>query len=457
VMGNSNYKFASLLKNPKNDAELMKTTLQNLGFEVICVTDATRETMLNAIKQFREKIKDAQVTFFYYAGHGMQAKGINYLIPVDVNLETIDDAELYAVALGTIIKSFQDYNDKMNIVVLDACRNNPFRNLEHKIRADERGFKAESTSGILVAFAANQGEYASDGTGKNGLYTQYLVQELQKSQRIEDVFTHTRVNVRKASEGKQNPQVWLEIDKTGFYLKKTGQNDNENNNSEPEKIVINKTKAKGKVFLTTETTGILFVDDVKRDNLAQGDELNFDLTIGKHIIEVRDNSGKTIWKQKCEIAKNSTTNLLVKVEIEKPKETEFTESVTGIIYNWYSANAWAWDLVNNRSSRSEDADGDKDMANPGTTDWSFKKEWYSKNGTLFVKNNSFNYNNPTVEAAAAAFSGGSTSISVSQGDIIIAKLRGQDEFVVIKITEIRETSIENNDDYIKFEYKKRQK
>ncbi len=136
-------------------------------------------------------------------------------------------------------------------------------------------------------------------------------------------------------------------------------------------------------------------------------------------------------------------------------ETPMKSSGSGMIYNWYSSNASAWDLVNNRSRKAADSDSDKDMVNPSSTDWSFKKEWYSKNGTQFVKNNSFNYNNPTVEAAAAAFSGGSTSISVSQGDIIIAKLRGGSEYAVIKVTEIRETSIENNDDYIKFEYKKK--
>jgi len=218
VIGNSNYEHSGRLKNPVNDANLMIETLRDLDFTVISVTDATKDEMNRTIYDFSKKLKDYNVALFYYAGHGIQVGGVNYLLPVDAVLEDKIAAEFEAVDVSTVVSQFERYPDNTNIVILDACRNNPFKSFS---RGGETGFKAiPAPSGTIIAFATGEGATASDGTGKNGLYTSMLVNEMKKPQRIEDVFISTRVKVQKASDFGQSPQEWSQL--TGrFYFKST--------------------------------------------------------------------------------------------------------------------------------------------------------------------------------------------------------------------------------------------
>jgi uncharacterized caspase-like protein len=170
-----------------------------------------------AIREFSKKLPNSTVALFYYAGHGVQVDGLNYLIPTDANLNDKGDCKFEAVSVNFVVEEFEQYPDNVNIVILDACRNNPFRSWA---RGGERGFKAiNPTSGTIIAFATSEGSTASDGTGNNGLFTQELVKQMTVPQAIESVFKKTRVQVQKLSNGAQSPQEWSQL--TGdFYFNK---------------------------------------------------------------------------------------------------------------------------------------------------------------------------------------------------------------------------------------------
>lgn len=216
VVGNSNYVSGNKLINTINDAKAIATVLQELGFEVISVYDGDYEKMKNSIYGFGDKIADADISLFYYAGHGIEVDGTNYLLPVDANIQSALDVKQKALALTGVLRTMEYANDEgLNMIILDACRNNPFPTGK---RGGAGLARVQAPSGTLIAYATDPGSTASDGEGKNGLYTGELVKQLGISQRIEDIFMNTRNAVEKVSEGKQRP--WEEARLKGvFYLK----------------------------------------------------------------------------------------------------------------------------------------------------------------------------------------------------------------------------------------------
>lgn len=226
VIGNSAYLKASL-NNPVNDANLMAATLQDLGFTVIKRVNANRSQMAQAIAEFWSQLGSYNVALFFYAGHGVQVNGVNYLIPVDATLNTQDMVSFEAISVNDVVAKFEEYPDNTNIVILDACRNNPFRSWA---RGGNRGFKAMNPgSGTLIAFATSEGSTASDGEGTNGLFTEKLVKQIKKPVQIETVFKNTRVEVQKASGGNQSPQEWTKLTGDFYFIKLSGNlNNNEN-------------------------------------------------------------------------------------------------------------------------------------------------------------------------------------------------------------------------------------
>jgi WD40 repeat protein len=216
VIGNSNYAAANKLPNTLNDAKGITTVLNDLGFEVTSVYEGTYEKMKNEIYAFGEKVTDADVSLFYYAGHGLEVDGINYLIPVDATIESALDVKQKAIPLIGIQRTMEFANDEgLNMIILDACRNNPFPTGK---RGGTGLAKVTAPSGTLIAYATDPGSTASDGDDKNGLYTGELIKQLKISQRIEDIFMNTRNAVERISSGKQRP--WEEARLRGiFYLK----------------------------------------------------------------------------------------------------------------------------------------------------------------------------------------------------------------------------------------------
>ncbi len=203
VIGNSTYENAPL-KNPANDATDMAIMLKQLGFEVTIKTNATRRTMQNAINAFGKKLNRGGVGLFYYAGHGLQVKGHNYLIPVNAQIESESDVDYEAVDAGRVLGKMEDADNGFNIIILDACRNNP---LVRSFRSGTSGLaKMDAPSGSILAFSTAPGSVAADGTGRNGLYTSKLLKHMAKPDlRIEAVFKQVRIDVARDSGMKQTP------------------------------------------------------------------------------------------------------------------------------------------------------------------------------------------------------------------------------------------------------------
>jgi hypothetical protein len=216
VIGNANYASAAKLNNTINDANSMSETLKSLGFEVIKVLDGDYEKMKVAIYNFGDQIEDVDVSLFYYAGHGLEVDGTNYLVPVDANISSALDVKLKTIPLTGVLRTMEFTNEEgLNMIILDACRNNPFPTGK---RSGGQGLaRVQAPSGTLIAYATDPGSVASDGDKSNGLYTGELVKQMRVSQRIEDVFMNTRVAVEKVSNGSQRP--WEEARLKGvFYL-----------------------------------------------------------------------------------------------------------------------------------------------------------------------------------------------------------------------------------------------
>jgi hypothetical protein len=203
VIGNSTYR-TSPLKNPAKDARDVAAALQRLGFQVIFEENATRRRMDDAVRAFYSKLRNGETGLFYYAGHGMQVKGKNYLIPVDARIETESDVEHESIDVGRVLGKMEDAGNPVNIVIIDACRDNPFAN---SFRSSRAGLaRMDAPVGSIVAYATAPDSVAADGAGQNGIYTKYLLKEMSVPGRtIEQVFKAVRNNVIEETNNKQVP------------------------------------------------------------------------------------------------------------------------------------------------------------------------------------------------------------------------------------------------------------
>lgn len=214
VVGNNDYEHLSVLKNPINDAKAMRTALVKRGFEVIYKENATKKDMKKLLARFAYKLKPNGVGLYYFAGHGVNVGGNNYLVAVDSLMDSKEDVEFETYALNRITKKMKSANNRLNIVILDACRNDPFS------RSGGGGLApVGNAKGMFVAYATEAGSVASDGgDGKNGLFTKHLIEHMQeKGATIERVFKNVRAAVIHHTQGKQSPGVYNQI--TGdFYF-----------------------------------------------------------------------------------------------------------------------------------------------------------------------------------------------------------------------------------------------
>jgi hypothetical protein len=218
VIGNSQYKD-SPLPNPVNDARAIAKALADAGFKVTRKENAGQRDMQIALRDFGDALKGGGVGLFYYAGHGMQVKGRNFLIPVDAQIQREDEIAYNSVDAGQVLDKMEAAANRLNIVILDACRNNPFA---RSFRSAGAGLaQMDAPVGTLIAFATSPGSVASDGEGQNGLYTQHLLHSMQTpGTKIEDVFKNVRVGVRKDSGGKQIPWESTSLEGDFFFVPK---------------------------------------------------------------------------------------------------------------------------------------------------------------------------------------------------------------------------------------------
>lgn len=212
VIGNGAYPGVPL-KNPANDARDMAAALRTLGFEVIERTNVTQKEMNRAITQFGAKLTAGSVALFFYAGHGIQVKGKNYLLPVDAQIDSEASVRAETVDVDTLLDQLTA--SPLNIVILDACRNNPF---ERRFRGVGGGLaQMEAPKGTLIAYATSPGKVASDGDGKNGLYTQELLKVIRTpGLEVEKAFKRVRANVARTTRDNQIP--WESSSLTGDFF-----------------------------------------------------------------------------------------------------------------------------------------------------------------------------------------------------------------------------------------------
>lgn len=204
LIGNTDYKDAPL-RNPANDAKAVSSELEKFGFKTTVQLNAGRAQMASAIQSFvRELAVRKGVGLFYYAGHGAQLAWRNYLIPIDGAIDQAEDLRKQAVELNDLLHGLETARNPMNIVILDACRDNPFGS---KVLFEQRGLSQfDAPPGSLLAYATSPGNTAADGEGDNGLYTEHLLRELAVPEvKIEDVFKRVRLGVRRRSRGRQIP------------------------------------------------------------------------------------------------------------------------------------------------------------------------------------------------------------------------------------------------------------
>jgi carboxyl-terminal processing protease len=226
VIGNSNYgPEIGKLANPANDAALITSALQQTGFTVITVIDADQKKMKRAIADFGQKLADAgpkATGLFYYAGHGIQSQGKNYLIPVGAMIEKEADVDIESVTADDVMDQMDFAANNVNILILDACRNNP---VARSFRSAGRGLapmRSDAVRGTFIAYSTSPGQVAADGSGKNSPYSKALASAIVKpGVGIEEAFRDVRAQVMAATQDKQIP--WDSSSLTAPFFFKTSQ------------------------------------------------------------------------------------------------------------------------------------------------------------------------------------------------------------------------------------------
>jgi hypothetical protein len=204
LIGNAAYK-SSPLRNPVNDVRLMETVLKEAGFTVMKAENASMRDMRRLVREFGDRLKaDGGVGLFYFAGHGVQVRGENFLVSTDSDIRNEDEVADDSLNASTVLEKMQTAGNRVNLVILDACRNNPFASRSRSAPDGLAGMRAPG--GSLVAYATAPGSVASDGPGRNGLYTENLARAIrQPGLPVEEVFKQVRTAVRKQSNNQQTP------------------------------------------------------------------------------------------------------------------------------------------------------------------------------------------------------------------------------------------------------------
>ena len=217
VMGNSRYRQAPL-KNPINDANGMAEALKGAGFRVTLALELTQAAMQDAIRAYTDSLaRTKSVGLFYFAGHGAQLAWRNYLIPVDTEIGDIQELRERGVDVNSLIEGIRKAGNPMNMIILDACRDNPFGSVR---RLDQRGLsQLDAPPGTLLAYATAPGNTAIDGEGAHGLYTEHLLKEVRVPEaKVEDVFKRVRLAVRRRSNGLQIPWESTSLEEDFYFV-----------------------------------------------------------------------------------------------------------------------------------------------------------------------------------------------------------------------------------------------
>jgi len=223
VIGNGAYRSVPELRNSRNDADDISEQLKRLGFSVIDGRDLDRSAMQVALGRFAQRLKGSDAGLVYYSGHGLQINGQNFLVPVDLKLDDGAFTPFEMVRLDDVVEALS-YTDGVRLLVLDACRDNPFANSLAQNKGSRgagmtRGLaKIERSQGMLIAYSTQPNAVAADGTGRNSPFTAALVREMQvPGLEVATVFRRVAVNVYRETGGAQTPELSVSL-LQDFYL-----------------------------------------------------------------------------------------------------------------------------------------------------------------------------------------------------------------------------------------------
>jgi tetratricopeptide (TPR) repeat protein len=209
VIGNAAYR-TDPLRNAVNDATDIAKGLRQLGFEVMELHDADHQRMEEGVEQFTRQLGRGGVGLFYYSGHGVQVSGLNYLVPVDAKINRESDIKYQSVQVDWVLDRMRDAGNELNVIILDACRNNPYARSGRNAQPGLAMMQA--VSGSLIGYATSPGTTAEDGPGRNGTYTKHLLHFMQvPSVNAEQMFKEVRVAVAQETGKKQIPWVSTSI------------------------------------------------------------------------------------------------------------------------------------------------------------------------------------------------------------------------------------------------------
>jgi uncharacterized caspase-like protein len=224
VVGNADYEGDAALKNPVNDATDIAASLKQIGWNVTLVTDADHRGFNRAVANFRDILAahEGADALFFYAGHGMQADGSNYLIPVKTDFDTLDDIKVDAINIQSVTDAIQQAKASISLIILDACRDNPFAKKMSRSLGGTRGLTvvqaSGGTSGSAIMFSTSPGDVALDGSGRNGVFTSALLKYLNSNMKIEDLFKKVISEVHEQSAGTQNPWINISISSDFYFI-----------------------------------------------------------------------------------------------------------------------------------------------------------------------------------------------------------------------------------------------
>ncbi len=217
VIGNSRYQRAPL-QNPGNDARGMEGALKATGFDVVLGLDLGQSAMSELIRAYVERLaRTKAVGLFYFAGHGTQLAWRNYIVPLDAEITSVDFIKDRCIDINTLIAGIRKAGNPMNVIILDACRDNPFGS---QVQIDQKGLsQLDAPPGTFLAYATAPGNTAIDGEGANGLYTEHLLREIKVPEaKIEDVFKRVRLSVRRGSKGLQIPWESTSLEEDFWFV-----------------------------------------------------------------------------------------------------------------------------------------------------------------------------------------------------------------------------------------------
>jgi len=294
VIGNRNYTHFSKLKNSTNDAYDMQKILKDKGFDVLYLENANLRTMKKTLRKFTNKLRNSGVGLFYYAGHGIEVDGKNYLIPINANIPKKDEVEYEALAMNMVIDKMANAKNRLNLVILDACRNDPYS------RSGDGGLaQINNAQGMYIAFATAPKSVASDGSGRNGLFTKHLIENIKKPNlELDRIFKNVRKGVKQESNGAQQPWTSSSVD-GDFYFNAQTEIIQKNEKPNTFSLEINPTPSDAKIIITN-----------RREKYRHG----MYLKSGKYIIKVSKNGFLT---KKLTI--NLRDNIYTNVKLEKEK------------------------------------------------------------------------------------------------------------------------------------------